>query len=297
MTDVSERSSLAGDPKLVGDWFFEVEKSGYAQGLRVRKRLTTQQTAFQKLEIVDTDAWGKVLVLDDALQTSEFDEFMYHEMLVHVAMMTHPNPRRVLIIGGGDGGALRRVLEYPNVEPVQVEIDAAVIDSCKTHMPSISAGAYDNPRAQVVVGDGIAYMKENQDAFDVIIVDSTDPVGPAVQLFEVPFYSDVFRSLTSDGLLIAQSSSPIFMRDDLKHQAANMRRVFPIVRTYLGVVTGYPGALWSYTIGSKQHDPAIVDPAGIEQRLAQNSVPTRYYSPAVHRAAFVLPPFVAEILA
>jgi spermidine synthase len=189
------------------------------------------------------------------------------------------------------------VLEYPDVEPTQVEIDAAVIDACKTHMPGVSAGAYASPRANVVVGDGIAYMRDNQGAFDVIIVDSTDPVGPAVQLFEVPFYGDVSRSLTPDGLLIAQSSSPIFMGDDLKHQAANMRKVFPIVRTYLGVVTGYPGALWSYTIGSKQHDPATVDPDRIAQRLAANSTPTRYYSPQVHQAAFVLPPFVAELLA
>ena len=285
------------DPKLNGDWFFEVEKSGYAQGLRVRRRLVRQQTPYQHLEIVDTDAWGPVLVLDGALQTSEFDEFMYHEMLVHVAMMTHPNPRRVLIIGGGDGGALRRVLEYPHVAPVQVEIDAAVINYCKEYMPRISAGAYDNPRATVVVGDGIAYMKENQGAFDVVIVDSTDPVGPAIQLFESPFYTDVLRSLTADGLLVAQSSSPIFMKDDLKHQATNMRKVFPIVRTYLGVVTGYPGALWSYTIGSKQHDPARVDASRIAQRLAENTAPTRYYSPAVHLAAFVLPPFVAELLA
>jgi spermidine synthase len=222
---------------------------------------------------------------------------MYHEMLVHVAMMTHPDPRRVLIIGGGDGGTLRRVLEHPNVEPVQVEIDAAVIDACKTHMPAISAGAYDDPRARVIVGDGIAYMKENQGVFDIVIVDSTDPIGPAVQLFEIPFYGDVARSLASDGLLVAQSSSPIFMGNDLRHQAANMRQVFPVVRTYLGFVTGYPGGLWSYTIGSKQHDPTAVAPELIAQRLAANAMRTRYYSPAVHHAAFVLPPFIADLLA
>ncbi len=291
MTDVLTEA------KFTGDWFFEVERSGYAQGLRVVQRLAAEQTAYQKLEVFETEPFGRVLVLDDALQTSEFDEFMYHEMLVHVAMMTHPNPRRVLIIGAGDGGALRRVLEYPNVEPVQVEIDAAVINNCRTHMPTISAGAFENPRARVIIGDGIAYMRENQGTFDVIIVDSTDPIGPAVELFEVPFYSDVFRSLTPDGLLVAQSSSPIFMRDDLKHQATNMRQVFPIVRTYLGMVTGYPGGLWSYTIGSRQYDPTTVEPGRIAQRLAENGVATRYYSPAIHQAAFVLPPFVAEIVA
>ncbi len=292
-------SSLTDRPAgatLDGDWFFEVERSGYAQGLRVKQRLAATQTSFQKLEVFDTDPFGRVLVLDDALQTSEFDEFMYHEMLVHVAMMTHPDPRRVLIIGAGDGGALRRVLEYKNAEPVQVEIDAAVIEHCKTLLPAISSGAFDNPRARVIIGDGIAYMKENQGTFDVIIVDSTDPIGPAVQLFEEPFYRDVFRSLTPDGLLVAQSSSPIFMSGELRHQAANMRKVFPIVRTYIGMVTGYPGGMWSYTIGSRRHDPLTVEPSRIAARLAENGVATRYYSPSVHHAAFALPPFVAEIV-
>jgi spermidine synthase len=290
-------TDLSQFPKLVGDWYFETERSGYAQGLRVRERLTTVRTPFQGLEVIDTDAFGRVLILDEALQTSEFDEFMYHEMLVHVALMTHPDPRRVLIIGGGDGGTLRRVLEYPNTAPVQVEIDAAVIESCKAHIPSVSAGAYDNPRAQVVVGDGIRYMKENQGVFDVVIVDSTDPIGPAVQLFEAPFYADVARSLADDGLLVAQSSSPIFMGDELRQQTANLRRIFPIVRTYLGLVTGYPGGLWSYTIGSKTYDPTTVPVETIAKRLAANSASTRYYTPAVHHAAFVLPAFIAELLA
>jgi spermidine synthase len=290
-------TDLSQFPKLVGDWYYETERSGYAQGLRVRERITTIRTPFQGLEVIDTDAFGRVLILDEALQTSEFDEFMYHEMLVHVAMMSHPAPRRVLIIGGGDGGTLRRVLEYPDVEPVQVEIDAAVIESCKTYLPSVSAGAYENPRATVVVGDGIPYMKENQGVFDVIIVDSTDPIGPAVQLFEAPFYADVARSLADDGLLVAQSSSPIFMGDELRQQTANLRQVFPIVRTYLGLVTGYPGGLWSYTIGSKQHDPIEVPTENIASRLAANANRTRYYTPAIHHAAFVLPPFIAELLA
>jgi spermidine synthase len=279
-----------------GDWFFEVDSSGYAQGLRVRDRIVATRTPFQQLEIFETDAFGRVLVLDSALQTSEFDEFMYHEMLVHPPMMTHPNPRRVLIIGGGDGGTLRRVLEYPNAEPVQVEIDAAVISSCKAHMPQISRGAFDDPRATVIIGDGIAYMKENPGAFDVVIVDSTDPVGPAVQLFEVPFYEDVYRSLAPDGLLVAQSSSPLMMGDDLRRQVANMRQVFQIVRTYLGNVTGYPGGLWSYTIASRQHDPLHATTDAIASRLAENSSRARYYTPALHHAAFTLPAFISDLL-
>jgi len=139
-------------------------------------------------------------------------------------------------------------------------------------------------------------MKENQGVFDVIIVDSTDPIGPAVQLFEAPFYADVARSLADDGLLVAQSSSPIFMGDELRQQVVNLRQIFPIVRTYVGLVTGYPGGLWSYTIGSKRHDPTSVPIETIAKRLAANAAPTRYYTPNVHHAAFVLPAFIAEIL-
>ena len=135
------------DPRLsqrTGDWYLEDEVNGYVQGLRVKERLMTLQTPFQALQIIDTEPFGRALVLDNALQTTEWDEFMYHEMLVHVPMMTHPTVRRVLIIGGGDGGALRRVLEYQGSEPVQVELDKAVIDACREYMPAVSAGAYDN---------------------------------------------------------------------------------------------------------------------------------------------------------
>jgi spermidine synthase len=282
---------------LSGDWFFEAEQSGYAQGVSVKERLLSAKTPFQNLEIFESNAFGRVLVLDHAWQTSERDEFMYHEMLVHVPMMTHPNPRRVLIVGGGDGGALRHVLQHPVAHAVQVEIDAAVVDACKTHLPALSDGAFENPRAKLIIGDGVAHMRQHPGQFDVFIIDSTDPVGPAVELFEAPFYADVARCLNDDGLMVAQSSSPLFMADEMKSQVENMRRVFPLVRTYLGYVPGYPGCLWSYTIGSKRYDPLAVEQSAIAQRLAAATIRPRYYSPDVHRAAFALPPFVAQIIA
>ncbi|MEA2641107.1 MAG: spermidine synthase [Chloroflexota bacterium] len=279
-----------------GDWFFEIDDSGYAQGTRVRQRLLTKQTPFQRLEILESEAFGRTLVLDDALQTTERDEFMYHEMLVHVPLMTHPAPQRVLIIGGGDGGSLRRLLQHRVPEPIQVEIDRDVIDACKAHIPAVSAGAYDDPAARVIVGDGIQYMREHPGGLDVVIVDSTDPVGPAVQLFEEPFYQDVARSLADDGLMVAQSSSPLYMADELRSQVHNLRSVFPIVRTYLGIVMGYPGVLWSYSIGSKRYDPLDATRESIADRLAANSVATRYYTPDVHHAAFALPRFIEDIV-
>jgi len=292
------RTNAAGYPPvpLEGDWYFETERLGFAQGVHVRDRLYRIDTPFQRIEILDTEGFGRALVLDTALQTTEGDEFMYHEMLVHVPLMTHPRPTRVLIIGGGDGGTLRRVLEHQMTEPTQVEIDAEVIDACKQYAPGISRGALEDVRARVLVEDGIPFMRENPGGFDVVIVDSTDPVGPAVQLFDVPFYKDVARSLADDGLMAAQSSSPLFMADDLRQQAANMREAFPIVRTYVGSVPTYPGALWSYTIGSKRYDPLTVSRDVIAERLTENGIETRYYSPEIHHAAFVLPPFVADIV-
>jgi spermidine synthase len=281
---------------LEGDWYFETERAGFAQGVRIRERIHNEQTRFQALEIVDTHAFGRALILDQALQTSERDEFMYHEMLVHVPLMAHPRPRRVLIIGGGDGGTLRRVLEHRTTEPTQVEIDGSVIEACKRHLPTVSAGAFDAPRANVVVQDGLPFMRQNPGGFDVVIVDSTDPIGPAVQLFEAPFYRDVAASLADDGLMVAQSSSPLFMEEELRSQVANMRQAFPLVRTYLGCVPTYPGSLWSYTIGSKRHDPLGVSRDAIATRLAENGIAARYYGPDVHHAAFALPPFIAQIV-
>ena len=164
-------------------------------------------------------------------------------------------------------------------------------------MPAISGGAFDHPRARVVIGDGVTFMQERPGQFDVVIVDSTDPIGPAVGLFGVPFYRDVAQSLTEDGLLVAQSSSPVFMAGELQSQVRNLQEVFPIVRTYLGVVVGYPGSLWSYTIGSKRYDPLDVGRETIARRLADGAIKTRYYSPDVHHASFVLPPFVADVVA
>jgi len=277
-----------------GDWYLEDEPFGFLQGLRVKERLLKTRTDFQVLEIMDTDVFGRALILDEALQTSEWDEFMYHEMLVHVPMLTHPSPQRVLIIGGGDGGTLRRVLQHPQANPVQVEIDSAVIETCRQYLPGISEHAFDNPRARVVIGDGMKFVADNREQFDVVIIDSTDPIGPAVPLFGEPFYRSVARALAEDGLLAAQSSSPIFMKDNLTAQVAHLRAVFPIVRTYLGLVPGYPGGIWSYTIGSKRYDPVAVRAEDAAARLNAAGIQTRYYTPDLHRAAFVLPRFIAE---
>lgn len=269
-------------------FFAEVVRSGFQQRIELRARLWEGRSAYQHLEILDTVPFGRALVLDGALQTTEADEFCYHELLVHIPLLAHPSPRRVLIVGGGDGGALRHVLMHEAVEEaVQVEIDDLVVKACQEWLPGLAAGAFGNPRGRLVIGDGLAYLRDARDQhrpFDVILVDSTDPVGPAEGLISEEFYRLAFEALSPDGIFAEQTGSPLLMRDELDAAAERMRQVFPIVATYLGHVPAYPGVLWSFTAASKQHDPSVprrTPPAG-----------TRYYTPDVHRGAFALPAYL-----
>jgi spermidine synthase len=212
------------------------------------------------------------------------DEFCYHELLVHIPLLAHPNPVRVLIVGGGDGGALRHVLTHPVRQAVQVEIDELVVTACREWLPELAGGAFDDPRATLIIGDGLAYLRDVTEQFDVILVDSTDPVGPAEGLISEDFYRLCASALAPDGLLAMQTGSPLLMRDELDAAAARMRAVFPVVASYLGHVPSYPGVLWSWTVASKGLDPREPrrePPAGL-----------RYYTPAVHRAAFALPAYL-----
>ena len=251
---------------------------------------------FQQIAVLDTVPFGRMLVLDGATQTSEVDEYIYHEMLVHVPMMAHPDPRRVLIIGGGDGGALRRVLEYPVEKATMVEIDGEVVRVSREFLPAIAGDAFDHPRGELIIGDGVRYLRETTEHFDVILVDSTDPVGPAVDLFNDAFYQDARRALGDHGLIVTQSGSPLVMLDELQAAVERMRRVFPIVKTYLCSIPLYPGVLWSFTAASTSLDPAAVDPAVIAARLRANGSRTGWYTPEIHRAAFALPNFLGAAL-
>jgi spermidine synthase len=273
--------------------FAEPYRHGWRQSVEVRATLYDGTSDFQHLEVLETVPFGRMLVLDDACQTSEVDEYVYHEMLVHVPLMAHPDPKRVLIIGGGDGGALRRVLEHPVEKAVMVEIDGEVVRVSREFLPSIAGDAFEDPRTELIIGDGVAYVRYTPEPFDVILVDSTDPVGPAVDLFGEAFYRNVRRALTPDGLVVTQSGSPLVMLDELIAAADLMRRVFPVVKTYICSIPLYPGVLWSFTAASMQTDPAAVDPAVVAARLRANGQPTGWYTPAVHRAAFALPNFLA----
>ncbi|MDQ0287353.1 spermidine synthase [Desulfofundulus luciae] len=271
-------------------WFTELQTDHMKLSCRVKKVLCEEKTPFQHLAVYDTVQFGRMLALDDVIQTTVKDEFVYHEMIAHVGLNTHPNPRRVLVIGGGDGGSIREILKHSSVEQATlVEIDERVIAAAKEYLPEISC-ALDDPRVRVIVDDGIKHVKENRNTYDMIIVDSTDPVGPAEGLFGKAFYQDVHDALTEDGLFVAQTESPFFNQDIISRVFRDIRSIFPITRLFLACVPTYPGGLWSFTMGSKKYDPRQVNV------LELPDLKTRYYSPAIHRAAFELPPFVAELV-
>ena len=271
-------------------WFTEKQTPNLAISLRVNKVLCSEQTPFQKLAILDTVEFGRMLTLDNVIQTTVKDEFVYHEMITHVGLNTHPNPRQVLVIGGGDGGSIREVVKHRQVEKARmVEIDGRVIEAAKEFLPELSCG-YADPRVEIMVDDGIKHVKDHQDAYDMIVVDSTDPVGPAEGLFNEAFYQNVHGALKEDGLFVAQTESPFFNRKLIKDIHQVLRGIFPIVRLYMVYIPTYPGGMWTFTMGSKSHDPvqAALDDLG--------NFNNKYYSPAVHRSAFVLPPFVEELV-
>jgi spermidine synthase len=255
--------------------------------------LASERSEFQKIDIYEHPFFGRVLTLDDLIQTTTRDEFTYHEMLVHPALASRDRVDRVLIIGGGDGGTLRHVLMHGAREVVMCEIDDAVIRQCRQLLPTISDGAFDDPRARVVIGDGAAFVAEHEDAFDAIIVDGSDPVGPAVVLFSEDFYSACRRALRDDGVFISQTGSPIFQTDEFQMAYGNLSASFGSCEPYLSFVPTYPGTLWSYmaaTLG-----PALSNASGISSRLDARGISCRLYSEAVHHAAFALPPFVQEL--
>ncbi|OUM95858.1 MAG: spermidine synthase [Firmicutes bacterium ZCTH02-B6] len=274
-------------------WVTEKQTPAVGITCKVIRTLLDEQTDYQHMAIVETEQFGRMLLLDGMVQTTEVDEFVYHEMIVHVAMNTHPNPKQVAVIGGGDGGTIREVLKHPSVErAVLMEIDRRVVEASRELLPSISCGL-DDPRVEIRIGDGLEHIRNSENEYDVVLIDSTEPVGAAgaaTGLFSPDFYRYVGRALREDGIMVAQTESPFYNQDLIRRTQAGIRATFPITRLYLASIPTYPSGLWSFTLGSKVHDPLAVDPASIK------SLDTRYYTPQVHFAAFQLPRFVEELV-
>lgn len=262
--------------------------------LFVRHTLTQsvykERSAYQEIEIVDTVDFGRILLLDGVIQTSARDEFIYHEMLVHVPLFTHPKPERVLVIGGGDGGAVREVLKHPTVRQVHlVEIDERVIEVARKYLPETSCGLNDR-RVKITIGDGIAHVAEVKEAYDVILVDGPDPMGAAEGLFTTDFYHNVRRALRKDGLFVAHTESAFMEPDVVARIYRNIAEVFPVCKLYLAPVPSFSLGAWSFTLGLLRPDFL-----GKHRKPGPN-FPTRYYNAAVHDAAFALPQFLTEKL-
>lgn len=257
------------------------------------------RTEHQHLVIFRNELFGNVMALDGVIQTTEKDEFVYHEMMVHVPLFAHPNPKRVLIIGGGDGGILREVLKHKNVEHVtQVEIDGAVIDMCKQYFPKHSDGAYDNPRAHIVIDDGAAFVKNCTEKFDVIIADSTDPIGPGEVLFTEDFYANEKRNcLAPGGVMVAQNGVCFMQLDEAINTRIRLKSHYQDAGFYTAGVPTYVGGVM--TLAWATDDTALrqVELATLEQRFSASGIKTRYYNPAIHKAAFALPQYLVDALA
>jgi spermidine synthase len=274
-------------------WYTEYHTRHVGLTLRVKETLFVSQTEYQTIEVLDTEDYGRVLLLDGLVMTTQRDEFVYHEMIVHPAMYVHPDPKDVLVIGGGDGGAVREVVRHdPCVRVVLCEIDGLVVETAKRFFPEISCALEGNSRVEVVIQDGVKYLEDSTDSFDVIIVDSTDPIGPAAGLFKTDFFKRCFDSLRGDGIMVAQSESPFYHLDLIRQMRENMMEAgFPIVKFCWGFVPTYPSGMWSWAIASKRYDP--VGDFDVE-KAKRRRIPTRYYTAELHRAAFVLPAFFAQ---
>ncbi|CAH8767986.1 polyamine aminopropyltransferase [Paenibacillus dendritiformis] len=270
-------------------WFTEKQTDSFGITAKIRETYVNEQTPFQHLVMLETEEFGRMLVLDGMVMTTVKDEFVYHEMVAHPALVTHPNPKKVLVVGGGDGGVMREIMKHPSVEKaVLVDIDGKVIEYSKKYLPEIAC-ELDNPRVEVQVNDGYMHILNSKNEYDVIMVDSTEPVGPAAPLFERGFYQGIYDALKDDGLFVAQTDNPWFKADLIQKVNRDVKEIFPIVRVYAANIPTYPSGMWTFTMGSKKHDPLKVEEASIPE------METKYYSPRLHHAAFVLPKFVEDL--
>ncbi|SDX51767.1 spermidine synthase [Marininema mesophilum] len=274
-------------------WLTDVEEEfGFRADWQVNRILYRETSAFQEVMVVETEGFGKALVLDGILQTTEKDAFIYNEMITHIGLATHPSPKKVCLIGGGDCGAVQEIVKYPAVEKVDmVEIDPKVVEASRKYLPEIAGKGEPDSRIVFHFEDGVRLVQDGDGEYDILIVDSSDPVGPASQLFVSSFYQGVHRRLANDGLMVCQSQSPVFHPDIFRRVHQQLKEIFPIVKTYLASVPTYPGGIWSFTIASKHFDPE--DVAG---RSRLQVTDTRYVDENVWASCFHLPKYVNETL-
>ena len=275
--------------------YHEITPEGFGIAIEKDKHLFHGKSPFQEVDVFSSRAFGNVLTLDGLMMVTERDEFFYHEMIVHIPMLTHSNPENILVIGGGDGGTVRELLKYDSVKHIDmVEIDGMVIDVSKKYFPTVSCGL-DDPRVSVLVQDAIDFIKDKENLYDVILIDSTDPIGPGVGLFNENFYNNVKRSLKKGGIVVPQTEGPFGQSDNMKNTYKLLRKVFKYVAPYVGPMPTYPGGYWSWGFCSEDievpYDSSKID----EDRASKIASTCKIYNRELHGAVFKVPNFVKEL--
>jgi spermidine synthase len=288
--NMKNKSNLTGYNKEENEelWLWDdLPELDMEVGYKVEELLHYEKSPFQELSIVETKGFGRMLVLDGTPQVTSKDGFIYNEMITHIAMTTHPAPKQVAMIGGGDCGPAREALKYESVQHIDVvEIDERVIEVCKTWLTKEA----ESDKIQTIYKDGYAWIQGQKNKFDVLLVDRSDAYGPAVSLYKPQFYQYVHDSLTSNGIAVFQSGSPYYNAGSLGKTIRNLKKHFPIVRTYLCTIPSFPGGIWSFTIASKKWDPLTAELNNLQWQT------TKYISPDVYRASFVLPPYIKNAI-
>lgn len=285
--------------KVQNNWFSEISDElwpGQCFSLKVKKVLHEEKSKYQNIQILETENHGKVLILDGIIQCSERDEFAYQEMISFIPLCCHPNPKKVLIVGGGDGGVAREVVKHPLVEEVhQVEIDDRVVEVSKQFLPFMASG-FDSPKMKLTIGDGFEYMKNHVAEFDVIITDSSDPIGPAVSLFQETYFSLMKRALKPNGIVCSQGGTFWTELDQVKRTLQHCAAQFPVTGHAVAAVPTYPCGSIGFVIGCLNEQAKLSEPATTFSLEEIDRMNLRYYTSDIHRAAFVLPRFAAKAL-
>ncbi|QQY79895.1 spermidine synthase [Keratinibaculum paraultunense] len=276
-------------------WFTEFHNENSKFSMKVKEHLLSVKSSFQKIDVLDTYEYGRVLVIDGFIMLTEKDEFIYHEMIVHVPMAVYPQARNILVIGGGDGGTLRELTKYPNIENIDfVEIDEMVVEISRDFFPFLHCGFEDN-RINFYYEDGVKFVENKEDTYDLIIVDSTDPIGPGEGLFTEEFYKNAYRALKEDGILVNQCESAYFKEDRREFERAigKLKRIFPKSYAYQANIPTYPSGHWLFGFASKKYDPVLDQKAS---QWGKYNIYTKYYNEKVHKGAFYLPTYIQNIL-
>lgn len=275
----------------MSEWFEERYRDRIGLSLKTTEKLFSKQSSFQKIDVYDTIAYGRLMTLDGMVMCTEKDEFVYHEMITHVAALSHPEPHSILVIGGGDGGTIRELVKHGDIARIDLcEIDGDVIQVSKDYFPTLNT-AFDHPKVNVHVDDGIAFIARAQPkSYQIVIIDSSEPIGPGEGLFTEAFYTDVKRVLTDNGIMIAQTEAPFVCGDMIGRIYSHLRPVFAQVKMFTAPIPTYPSGYWSWAFCSKQQTDFL-------QKSAETvSKTTSYYNEAIHQAAFALPNFVKALI-